>query len=419
MPELKATPIQNNRTMALAKLLRSGRDLGNKLQIPEGVPLLGGQGVGDMFLGKAPEEVENWAYGNYPFQIPEMSNIPTMKTGRAEGVFDALSMVPVGGGGAGQAGTLPFKLKHLKPSKGGMHIVDDWVGNGMYPYRDMENPRTVTTMERLTKRADKLRRDEELHRLVHDPEEVAKLSALKPGDTYSPGRLLSTSFDPDTLDEIREIFNGVYGDGRTLIPVTIDARAGTKIGGDLGRLEANYYDEFLVRPDATFERVDTGPYGEFRLRSLTESEANLAKRKAILEKLRSSPIPDEAPSKFFHASPNEFERFDPQRFGSFTGKQTYGPGIYSTERVDAARHHLFLDGQTDSGYLYELQLPPSVRRQMALIQGLRTDADYVNDPRIKGLMFENDPFEMGDPVWNSVVRNPDDVRILSRTPIKK
>lgn len=286
MAELKATPVQNNRALALAKLLRSGRNLGNKLQIPESVPLLGGQGVGDMFLGKAPEEVENWAYGNYPFQIPEMSNIPTMKTGRAEGVFDALSMAPVGAGGAGQAGTLPFKKKHFKRPKDGVNLLDDWVGNGMVPYLNMESPRTVSTMERLTKKADKLAQDEELHRLAHDPEEVKTLMALQPGDIYSPGRLISTTFDPDNLDEIRTIFNGPYGDGRMLVPITIDAPRGVAIGGDLGRTEANYYDEFLVRPDATFERVDTGPAGEFRLRALTESEANLAKRKAMLKKLR-------------------------------------------------------------------------------------------------------------------------------------
>jgi hypothetical protein len=103
MDELKASPVVNPKAMLLAKALRAMKEFGNKAQIPEGVPLVGGQGAGDLVLGKAPEEVENWGYGNYPFQIPEMSNIPNMKTGRAEGVFDAMSMAPVGVGGAGQA----------------------------------------------------------------------------------------------------------------------------------------------------------------------------------------------------------------------------------------------------------------------------------------------------------------------------
>lgn len=103
MADLKATPVINNKALALSKLLRGGRDFANKAQIPDWLPLIGGQGVGDMLVGKAPEEVENWAYGNYPFHVPEMSNIPVMKTGRTQGVFDAASMVPVGAGGAGQA----------------------------------------------------------------------------------------------------------------------------------------------------------------------------------------------------------------------------------------------------------------------------------------------------------------------------
>lgn len=103
MADLKPSPVVNNKALALSKLLRGGRDFANKAQIPDWLPLVGGQGVGDILVGKAPEEVENWAYGNYPFQVPEMSNIPVMKTGRHEGVFDALSMTPIGAGGAGQA----------------------------------------------------------------------------------------------------------------------------------------------------------------------------------------------------------------------------------------------------------------------------------------------------------------------------
>lgn len=53
-------------------------------------------GIGDAVLGKSPEEVNEWAYGNGPLRVPPLSNVPQFKRtytaegshNRAEGVVD-------------------------------------------------------------------------------------------------------------------------------------------------------------------------------------------------------------------------------------------------------------------------------------------------------------------------------------------
>ena len=57
----------NKKGMMMAELLRKGRDLGNYPgQLPEGVPLVGGMGVGDLLFGQTPEMTEDWAHGFPP-----------------------------------------------------------------------------------------------------------------------------------------------------------------------------------------------------------------------------------------------------------------------------------------------------------------------------------------------------------------
>jgi len=77
----------------LAEMLQSTRGAGNQYSVPDWVPLLGGSGVGDMFLGKSPEEIENWSYGNAPMQVPEMSNVPQFKKGRAQSLADTAMLL--------------------------------------------------------------------------------------------------------------------------------------------------------------------------------------------------------------------------------------------------------------------------------------------------------------------------------------
>jgi len=87
--EIKASP--RNQTLGkVADKLARLRDLANKYEVLPQVPLLGGTGIGDLLMGQAPEEVSNWSYGNAPMQVPEMTRIPQMKTGRAAPVADAL-----------------------------------------------------------------------------------------------------------------------------------------------------------------------------------------------------------------------------------------------------------------------------------------------------------------------------------------
>src|SRR5262245_32446451 len=53
--------------LALARALRTGREgLNYPGKLPEGVPLLGGHGLGDILLGKSPEAIEDYSYGFGP-----------------------------------------------------------------------------------------------------------------------------------------------------------------------------------------------------------------------------------------------------------------------------------------------------------------------------------------------------------------
>jgi len=61
MADLKA-PERNNIIGRLADILQSGKDTANQYQILPQVPLIGGTGLGDMFMGKAPELVNDISY---------------------------------------------------------------------------------------------------------------------------------------------------------------------------------------------------------------------------------------------------------------------------------------------------------------------------------------------------------------------
>jgi hypothetical protein len=87
--EIKATP-RNRVVGGIADFVRNVRSMADQYEIKDWVPLLGGMGVGELLIGKAPEEIEEWAYGNAPMRVPEMSNVPVMKTGRKEQLADTL-----------------------------------------------------------------------------------------------------------------------------------------------------------------------------------------------------------------------------------------------------------------------------------------------------------------------------------------
>ena len=92
MPYNRAIPQQPN-LARLAELLQDAKSSGNQYSVPNWVPLLGGSGAGDMLLGNAPEEIENWSYGDMPMRVPEMSNVPQFKQGRAQSLADTAMLL--------------------------------------------------------------------------------------------------------------------------------------------------------------------------------------------------------------------------------------------------------------------------------------------------------------------------------------
>jgi len=87
MSEVKASP-RSPALGALSDILRRVRDKGNNVRIP-----LVDLGIGDMLLGKSPEEVDEWAYGNAPLQVVgggTGSLVPQLKRGRGEQLADTI-----------------------------------------------------------------------------------------------------------------------------------------------------------------------------------------------------------------------------------------------------------------------------------------------------------------------------------------
>lgn len=103
LAQMTATP-RSPRLGFLADAMMALKEFGNRVQVPAGVPLLGGEGVGSLLLGKAPEELVEMSYGNMPMRInpyagQTASFVPEMKVGRGAQVADLLSLAGVPGGG--------------------------------------------------------------------------------------------------------------------------------------------------------------------------------------------------------------------------------------------------------------------------------------------------------------------------------
>lgn len=118
MPEMRATP-RNQVMGGVADFVRGVRDLANQYEIKDFVPLLGGMGVGDLLVGKSPEELEEWAYGNSPITMPPSGTggyVPVVKTGRKEQLMDTMFLgVDAAGLGKGAAMTGKAAAKNLGP----------------------------------------------------------------------------------------------------------------------------------------------------------------------------------------------------------------------------------------------------------------------------------------------------------------
>jgi hypothetical protein len=122
---MKPTP-RNPVMGGVADFVRGVRDLANQYEVKQYVPLLGGLGVGDLLMGKSPEELEEWAYGNAPMRVPEMTNVPMIKTGRKEQVMDTMFLGLDASGlakGTGMVGKAA--VKKLAPKAG--EIIGDYM----------------------------------------------------------------------------------------------------------------------------------------------------------------------------------------------------------------------------------------------------------------------------------------------------
>lgn len=103
LPQMTATP-RSPRLGMLADALMAARNFANRVQVPQAVPLIGGEGLGSLVLGRAPEELVEMSYGNMPMRVNPYAGrtasfVPEMKPNRGAQVADLLSLAGVPGGG--------------------------------------------------------------------------------------------------------------------------------------------------------------------------------------------------------------------------------------------------------------------------------------------------------------------------------
>lgn len=121
----QAQPVVNPTAGKIANLLRQAKEFGNQYEIKDYVPFFGGTGLGDLFLGQAPEEVNRWSYGDYPFRNPSSvvgtggNRLDVWKTGRFEPTFDVVANVGLPAVGTAQMVGKPL-AKALAPKAGEM-----------------------------------------------------------------------------------------------------------------------------------------------------------------------------------------------------------------------------------------------------------------------------------------------------------
>lgn len=119
---IEETPVKRRWAAALADALRTARDYGNKVAVPDDTPVVGGIKLGDMVLGKAPEGAERLAYGE------------RMTSGRGQTLairpetLDLAMLTPIPGSGttsmAAKAGALRKGTKNLDRVKIGALVPD-------------------------------------------------------------------------------------------------------------------------------------------------------------------------------------------------------------------------------------------------------------------------------------------------------
>jgi len=107
-------PTVNPNVAKIGEMLKIAKKYADQYYVKDYVPLIGGMTLGDFLLGKAPEEVERWGQGDYPFRNPATvvgtggNRLDVFKTGRFEPVFDVIANVALPAAGTAQMVSRPL-----------------------------------------------------------------------------------------------------------------------------------------------------------------------------------------------------------------------------------------------------------------------------------------------------------------------
>jgi len=107
-------PTVNPNVAKIGEMLKIAKKYADQYYVKENIPLIGGMTLGEFLLGKAPEEVERWGQGDYPFRNPATvvgtggNRLDIYKTGRFEPTFDVVANVALPVVGTGQMAARPI-----------------------------------------------------------------------------------------------------------------------------------------------------------------------------------------------------------------------------------------------------------------------------------------------------------------------
>jgi hypothetical protein len=107
-------PTVNPNVAKIGEMLKLAKKYADQYYVKDYVPLIGGTTLGEFLLGKAPEEVERWGQGDYPFRNPATvvptggNRLDVWKAGRFEPTFDVVANVALPTIGTGQMAARPI-----------------------------------------------------------------------------------------------------------------------------------------------------------------------------------------------------------------------------------------------------------------------------------------------------------------------
>jgi hypothetical protein len=324
---------QNENLGKLAEMLGSARDVGNQYTVPSWVPLAGGLGAGDLLMGKTPEEIENWSYGNAPMQIPEMSNVPQFKRGRAQSLADALTTLapgvkatedlPVGMAIKGYHGS-PHKFKEFDTAHMGSGEGGQAYGWGNYI---TEDPYVATTY---SPQDDWM--DEQLMNLYNQAERRQDYPSMEVYERYMMH---------ERPDEVKDYLNESYADYPEDLPKRLPAQ---KIGENLYKKQkgSHLYEVSMEFPK---EREAVDPMS---IEHFLDYDKPLSEQSEYVRNILQSHDPD-----LYHP---EGADYDPVEKGSSI-LQRFGSGKEGAQKL----YELGIPGTTYMGEKAKVANPEGVR----------------------------------------------------------